>query len=237
MKDQSAQKVHPIKKFQGKPSKKLIEEAFITHFPTPMSDTPPTMTKEEKIELIASRFADIMVALGLDLNDGSLIDTPKRVAKMFVNEIFSGLDIENFPPISFFEYDYGKEYHSNIVIVKTYFHSFCEHHFIPMDGEAFIAYIPNGKLIGLSKIPRIVRFFGRRPQVQERLGSQIADCMATLLEIEDVAVTLVLEHTCVAARGVENTQSHTVTNTLRGRFANDPLIRNEFFDSIHYKVA
>jgi GTP cyclohydrolase I len=236
-------KVHQIKRNIDKPDEALIRKAAVTHFPTPMSHEPNNMKKEEKIEFIASRFAEIMWALGLDLEDSSLYDTPTRVAKMYVNEIFSGLDIENFPSISFFETpnhsdDAGhQESHANMVLVKTYFHSFCEHHFIPMDGEAYIAYIPKDKLIGLSKIPRIVRYLGRRPQVQERLCAQIADCLAILLDTEDVAVTLALEHTCVAARGVEDTQSHTVTNILRGKFETDSTIRKEFFEGVNRRTA
>ena len=218
------------------PPRDIINHAARTNFPTPLSPNPPVMSDDEKIEYISKKFADIMWALGLDLSDGSLCNTPNRVAKMFVKEIFSGLDAKNFPAVSFFD-DPHQKTHANMVLVKTYFHSFCEHHFIPFDGEAYVAYIPKGKIIGLSKIPRIIRFFGKRPQVQERLGAQIADCLSILLEVEDVAVSLVMEHTCVAARGISDTQSHTVTNILRGRFDTDNVVRNEFFEGINRKAG
>lgn len=228
-------KISQIKSHDLKPNKELLKAAATTRFPTPMAADPPKMSEEERIQYIASKFHDIMWALGLDLTNSSLIDTPLRVAKMYVKEIFSGLDINNFPAISCFEDPYHQETHANMVLVKTYFHSFCEHHFIPMDGEAYVAYIPNGKLIGLSKIPRIVRFLGNRPQVQERLCAQICDCMSVLLDTEDVAVSLVLEHSCVAARGVSDSESHTITNNLRGKFDKDLLIRKEFFEGINRK--
>lgn len=217
-------------------TEKILREAATTHFPTPMSHFSPSMTDDEKIKYIEEKFRDIMWALGLDLSNDSLVRTPERVATMFVKEIFSGLKPENFPAISVFR-DSVQYRHSNLVAVKTYFHSFCEHHFIPMDGEAYVAYVPNGKWIGLSKIPRIVRYFARRPQVQERLNAQIADSLAILLETENVAVSLVLEHTCVAARGIGDTQSHTITNVLRGEFETNEMLRREFFEAINRREA
>lgn len=236
MNDKSDKIIHEISS-ATKLDFNLIKSAFTTRFPTPMALDQPQMSQQEKIEFIASKFKEIMWALGLNLEDGSLADTPMRVAKMYVKEIFSGLDINNFPSVSFFEDPYQQNSHANMVLVKTYFHSYCEHHFIPMDGEAYVAYIPKGRLIGLSKIPRIVRFFARRPQVQERLGAQIADCLSLILDTEDVAVSLVLEHTCVAARGVEDTESHTVTNILRGRFDKDVPLRKEFFEGVNRRTA
>src|SRR5262249_24101403 len=160
------------------------------------------LSNEEKIAYIATRFREIMEVLGLDLSDASLSRTPERVAKMYVNEIFSGLDPSQFPSISFIDDDYKHAGRSNMIFMKVNFCSFCEHHFVPMIGTAHVAYVPFRKLIGLSKIPRLVRFFANRPQVQERLTAQIADSLAILLETEDVAVSLKAEHYCIKARGI-----------------------------------
>lgn len=205
----------------------------VTNYPSPIADALPQMTPEEKIDYIAERFEEIMKVLGLDLADQSLARTPQRVAKMYVKEIFSGLNVESFPEISFIDDEYTYNDQSNMVFVTVNFHSFCEHHFVPMIGTAFVAYLPNGKLIGLSKIPRIVKFFASRPQVQERLGAQIADCLSILLETDSVAVSLTAQHFCVIARGIEDTHSNTTTNVLRGEFFNNDIRRHEFFDGIH----
>lgn len=209
--------------------------AAITNFPSPICLAKSSLNAEEKIDYIAERFRDIMEILGLDLTDDSLARTPYRVAKMYVNEIFSGLDTENFPPISFIEDQFQHNNKGSMVFVKVNFHSFCEHHFVPMNGTAYVAYIPNGKLIGLSKIPRIVRFFACRPQVQERLNAQIADSLAILLNTENVAVSLAAQHFCIMARGIEDTESHTITNVLRGDFNKDPAVRREFFEAVNRK--
>lgn len=206
-----------------------------TQFPTPLAAQPTSLTKEEKIACIADRFKEIMEVLGLDLNDDSLAKTPYRVAKMYVNEIFSGLDPNSFPSISFFEEKFKHSERSNMVFMTVNFTSFCEHHFVPMVGKASVAYFPKKKIIGLSKIPRIVRHFSRRPQVQERLTAQIADCLATLLETEDVAVSLSAEHYCILARGIEDTDSHAITNVLRGVFEEEGTARKEFFEVINRK--
>jgi GTP cyclohydrolase IA len=210
-----------------------LKFAAVTRFPTPIVENPPAMSEEEKIAYIAERFKDIMEVLGLDLNDDSLARTPYRVAKMYVREIFSGLDIKQFPQISFIEDRFEYQQRPNMVFVKVNFNSFCEHHFVPMNGTAFVAYIPNGKLIGLSKIPRIVRFFAFRPQVQERLTAQIADSLSTLLDTAHVAVSLTAQHYCIIARGIEDTESHTITNVLRGDFDTDETRRHEFFEAIN----
>lgn len=207
--------------------------AAITHFPSPIVSGRPSMSDSEKIEFIAIRFKEILEVLGLDLSDDSLQKTPYRIAKMYVNEIFSGLNLDQFPPISFIEDKFKHEGKSNIVLVKVNFTSFCEHHFVPMNGTAFVAYIPNQKLIGLSKIPRIVRFFARRPQVQERLTAQIADSLAILLSTEDVAVSIVAQHFCVIARGIEDEKGYTITNVLRGQFDADEFLRREFFEGVN----
>lgn len=166
----------------------------ITNFPSPLHAHPPILSEQEKIDLIADRFKDIMEALGLDLNNDSLSRTPQRVAKMYVKEVFSGLNPDKFPPMSFFEHDFDHDHRGNTVFVKVGFTSFCEHHFVPMTGFAYVAYVPKKKLIGLSKIPRIVRFFAKRPQLQERLAAQIADSLSLLLEIEDVAISITANH-------------------------------------------
>lgn len=210
-----------------------LQRALLTRFPTPINPRASHLSREEKINLIAAKFQDIMQLLGLDLEDESLQRTPYRVAKMYVDEIFSGLDPAAFPRISFFEDRFNHQQRANMVFVRVSFNSFCEHHFVPMDGTACVAYIPNGKLIGLSKIPRIVRFFARRPQIQERLTAQIADSLACLLDTENVAVSLSAQHHCMKARGIENENSHAITNVLRGTFDSDVATRKEFFDAVN----
>lgn len=170
----------------------------------------------EKIAIIRKHFAQIMETLGLDLNDDSLKDTPQRVAKMFVNEIFSGLDERNAPAITTFENNYA--YSGMLVEKNITLHSFCEHHFLPIIGKVHVAYFPNTKVVGLSKLNRLVDHYGRRPQVQERLTMQIATGMTELLGTEDVAVYIEADHLCVAARGVRDTKSSTVTSYFGGRF-------------------
>ncbi len=213
--------------------KKIFEKAAKTNFPSPLSPTAPQRTDEEKIAHIATHFREIMIALGLDIEDESLARTPYRVAKMYVSEIFSGLNAAKFPEIRFVEDHYEHEKKSNMVFVKVNFNSFCEHHFVPMMGTVYVAYLPNKKLIGLSKIPRIVRFFAQRPQLQERLSAQIADCLSILLETESVAVSLVAQHYCMIARGIEDTTSHALTNVFRGKFDSDEILRREFLEAIN----
>lgn len=209
-----------------------MEFAAMTKYPTSMKLDRVHMNDEEKIDTIAQRFQEIMETLGLDLSDPSLAETPRRVAKMYVNEIFSGLRLDNYPRISMVEDRYQNNETRSIVFMKVGFTSFCEHHFVPMIGNAYVAYIPNNKLIGLSKIPRIVRYFARRPQLQERLNAQIADSLAYILDTDNVAVSLVAEHYCILSRGVEKEATQTITNVLRGDFERDRNRRKEFFDSI-----
>lgn len=184
---------------------------------------------EELLVTITRNVSEIMVALGLDLKDDSLCETPRRIAKMYLNEIFWGLDYNNFPKITTIE---NKMQYDNVLLERHIkVNSTCEHHFIPMMGEAFIAYLPDKKVIGLSKINRIVEFFSRRPQVQERLTEQIFHTLCMLLETDNVAVLIKAEHTCVKLRGVEDTNSDTITSRLGGIFFNSPS-RNEFYQSI-----
>lgn len=184
---------------------------------------------EERLVTITRNVSEIMKALGLDLKDDSLCETPRRIAKMYLNEIFWGLDYNNFPKITTIE---NKMQYDNVLFERHIkVNSTCEHHFIPMIGEAFIAYLPDKKVIGLSKINRIVEFFSRRPQVQERLTEQIFHTLCMLLETDNVAVLIKAEHTCVKLRGVEDTNSDTITSRLGGIFFNSPS-RNEFYQSI-----
>jgi len=168
----------------------------------------------------------IMQTLGLDLNDDSLSETPFRVARMYVDEVFSGLDYSNFPKVSVFEnkmhFDEMVKV-GNITITST-----CEHHFVTMDGFAKVAYMPSDKIIGLSKINRIVQFFGHRPQVQERLAQQIKVALQTLLNTKNVAVSITATHYCVKARGVKDQTSQTTTTALGGLFKSNPSSRHEF---------
>jgi GTP cyclohydrolase I len=204
-----------------------------THYPTPVVPEALQAPDEEKIALIADRFREIMQILGLNLADPSLEKTPYRVARMYVEEIFSGLKEENFPAMSYISETLYDPHKSHIVVVKVSFTSFCEHHFVPFHGKAFVSYLPQDRLLGLSKIPRIVRYFAKRPQVQERLTAQIADAIALLLNHNNVAVSLIAEHFCVIARGVEDEHSHTVTNVLRGQFHSDEKLRREFFEGVN----
>jgi len=192
--------------------------------PTPMKKN--AYSRQEKIDKIAEKFTEIMEILGLDLSDDSLHNTPHRVAKMYVNEIFSGLDYENFPKMTVI--DNKMAYDQMICVSGISTLSVCEHHFLTIDGFATVAYIPNKKVIGLSKINRIVQFFSRRPQVQERLTKQIADCLQYVLETEHVAVYIDAKHYCVIARGIEDTASSTVTTEVRGHFRTKVQTREEF---------
>ncbi len=214
-------------------NKKSSPSPAITHFPSPILKQQTSVSEEEKIRLIAEHFRGIMKVLGLDLTNDSLINTPQRVAKMYVQEIFAGLNEENFPKISFFKEKMHHQYTPHMIFVKVGFTSFCEHHFVPMVGSAHVAYLPKDRLIGISKIPRIVRFFACRPQLQERLTAQITDSLALLLEIEDVAVSIHAHHYCVMARGIQDKNSQMTTHVLQGKFNSDGQLRKEFFETIN----
>jgi len=184
------------------------------------------LSDDEKVSQIEAHFRGIMEILELDLTDDSLKDTPKRVAKMYVKEIFAGLNVANFPKMTTIEN--SMKYDQMIVIKKIKSTSTCEHHFVTIDGYATVAYIPRKKVIGLSKVNRIVKFFSQRPQVQERLTKQVVDALQRILDTPDVAVFIEAKHFCVAARGIEDTNSTTVTTDLRGAFRNDSKTREEF---------
>lgn len=173
------------------------------------------MDDNTKIDLISKKFRDIIELLGLDVLDDSLKDTPKRVARMYVNEIFSGLNPINKPRVTVFKNKYG--YHTPLIELNIPFTSFCEHHFVPIQGKANIAYIPGDFVIGLSKIHRIVDYYARRPQVQERLTMQILQELSTSLQTADVGVVLRATHKCISCRGVEDLGSSTVTSAFTGR--------------------
>lgn len=184
------------------------------------------LSRDQKFERIKESFENIAQTLGLDLDDDSLCDTPKRIAKMYVDEIFSGLDYTRFPKATAIDNKMGVEEMvriDDISVVST-----CEHHFITIDGVASVAYIPAGRIIGLSKVNRIVRFFAQRPQVQERLTQQVLVALQTLLETDDVAVTINAVHYCVKARGVMDANSRTRTTALGGQFKVDARTRSEF---------
>lgn len=183
---------------------------------TPLRSDAFDLDDETKIALITQKFAEIMEILGLDLNNDSLKDTPKRVAKMYVKELFQGLNPQNQPHISLFENKYG--YHNILLEKNIHFASTCEHHFLPIIGKVHIAYIPNQKVVGLSKLNRVVKHFAKRPQVQERMTLQIADFLQNALETEHVAVVIDAEHYCIISRGIEDTDSRTVTSTFKGDF-------------------
>lgn len=180
----------------------------------------------EKIEAIQKHFEDIMRLLGLDLTDDSLEETPKRVAKMYVLEKFWGLKPENFPKCTTIENKMS--YDEMVVENNIRVMSDCEHHFVQIDGRATVAYIPKNKVLGLSKLNRIVEYFSRRPQVQERLTQQIGETLKFILETDDVAVVITGKHYCVISRGVEDQGSETTTSYLSGKFKTDPICRKEF---------
>jgi GTP cyclohydrolase I len=184
------------------------------------------LSRTDKVEIIESKFRDIMQALGLDLSDDSLEETPKRVAKMYVNEVFWGLDYDAFPKCTTVN---NKMHYNEMVTERNIIvMSNCEHHFVQIDGLATVAYVPEQKVLGLSKINRIVEYFAKRPQIQERLTEQVFHALTYILETEDVAVMIDAKHYCVASRGVEDTGSSTVTCKLGGGFKTDPAARAEF---------
>lgn len=191
---------------------------------TPMLET--GLDRQQKYERIRDSFRDIAKTLGLDLSDDSLRETPQRIAKMYVDEIFSGLDYGRFPKITVI--DNKMQVEEMVLVDDIDVTSTCEHHFVTIDGRARVAYLPRAKIIGLSKINRIVRFFAQRPQVQERLTQQVLVALQILLETDDVAISINAVHYCVKSRGVMDTNSTTRTTALGGVFKQDPATRSEF---------
>jgi len=208
---------------------KMVNEFLLkNNVETPMIDFQES--KDNKFELIKNNFNSIMEVLGLDLKDDSLKDTPRRITKMFLDELFWGLNYDNFPKITTVE---NKMQYDEMVIEKNIkVMSVCEHHFVTIFGQAHIAYIPNEKVVGLSKINRIVEFFSRRPQIQERLTEQIYYAMQYILDTENVAVVINAEHFCVKSRGVEDINSSTITSKMGGTFKKDGRAKKEFLNLI-----
>ena len=207
----------------------LGEQHIGTSYDTPLRIDAFEISDEQKIEAISGHFREIMNILGLDLIDDSLNGTPGRVAKMYVKEIFSGLNPANKPNVALFDNKY--QYNQMLIEKNITLYSSCEHHFVPIIGKAHVAYISSGKVIGLSKLNRIVQYYSQRPQVQERLTIQIANELKCILETEDVAFVIDAVHLCVSSRGVKDTSSTTITAEYSGAF-NNPDTRKEFLSHI-----
>jgi GTP cyclohydrolase I len=206
-------------KFNDFTDEEIGDDHLYTGLETPMKSDAFKLSDDEKKEKIADLFAQIMDTIGLDLTDDSLRGTPKRVAKMYIEEIFSGLNPKNKPKVALFDNKY--KYNQMLVEKNITFYSNCEHHFVPIIGKAHIAYISSGKVIGLSKLNRIVQYYAKRPQVQERLTNQIAMDLKKILNTEDIAVIIDAKHLCVSSRGVKDDTSATVTSYYGGVF-NEP---------------
>ncbi|WP_048331479.1 GTP cyclohydrolase I FolE [Bizionia psychrotolerans] len=192
------------------------DDHLYTGLKTPMRTDAFKLPDDEKKQRIAVLFKEIMDVMGLDLTDDSLKGTPDRVAKMYIDEIFSGLNPNNKPKVALFENKY--RYNQMLLEKNITFYSNCEHHFVPIIGKAHLAYISSGKVIGLSKLNRIVQYYAKRPQVQERLTNQIANELQTILETEDIAVIIDAKHLCVSSRGIQDDTSTTVTAYYGGAF-------------------
>ncbi len=214
-------------------SQDLVDDMGDNHFSssveTPMVKDAFSLDDAEKKRVISYHFSEIMKTLGLDLEDDSLRGSPDRVAKMYIDEIFSGLNPKNKPKVSLFENKY--QYNEMLVEKDISFYSNCEHHFVPIIGKAHVAYKSNGKVIGLSKINRIVDYFSKRPQVQERLTRQIALELTKILDTEDVAVLIYAKHLCVASRGIKDDTSETFSAYYGGEFKNENT-KNELFAAL-----
>lgn len=202
--------------FYGFTEEEIGDDHWYSGLDTPMREDAFAISDAKKKEKIALLFEEIMQVMGLDLTDDSLRGTPKRVAKMYIDEIFSGLNPANKPKIALFDNKY--QYQQMLVEKNITFYSNCEHHFVPIIGKAHVAYISSGKVIGLSKLNRIVQYFAKRPQVQERLTNQIANELKTVLATEDVAVIIDAKHLCVSSRGIKDESSATVTSYYGGVF-------------------
>lgn len=208
------------------------DQHVATSVETPIRQDAFELSADEKIDRIEEKMRDVLHILGMDLNDESLQGTPRRVAKMYVNEVFSGLDPANRPETKLFENTF---HYSEMLVEKgVKVHSYCEHHLVPIIGVAHVAYLSNGYVIGLSKINRIVRYFSKRPQVQERLTSQIAQELKVALRSEDVAVLVDAEHFCVKTRGIEDDGSSTLTAHYSGQFKKKE-VREEFLKHVYQR--
>jgi GTP cyclohydrolase I len=208
----------------------IIDDHVLTSVNTPLRSDAFIIDDDLKIELIEKNFREIMHILGLDLSDESLKDTPQRVAKMYVKEVFNGLNPENKPQPTLFENKF--KFNEMLVEKNVTLYSYCEHHFVPIIGKAHIAYFPKNHVIGLSKLNRIAQYYAKRPQVQERLTMQIANDLKETLHTDDVAVLIDADHLCVASRGVNDVNSSTITSSYNGKFLNDE-IRKEFLSHIN----
>ena len=207
------------------------DDHLFTGLKTPMKATAFSISDTEKKEKIAELFSEIMDVIGLDLTDDSLKGTPKRVAKMYIDEIFSGLNPANKPKVALFDNKY--QYNQMLVEKNITFYSNCEHHFVPIMGKAHVAYISSGRVIGLSKLNRIVQYYAKRPQVQERLTNQIAEELKAILNTENVAVIIDAKHLCVSSRGIKDDTSATVTSYFGGKF-NSPEKIAELQNTLNY---
>ena len=203
-------------KLNGFSFEEIGDDHLFTGLETPMKPDAFKISDEEKKEKISILFEEIMNVMGLDLTDDSLKGTQKRVAKMYIDEIFSGLNPANKPKVALFDNKY--QYNQMLVEKNITFYSNCEHHFVPIIGKAHVSYISSGKVIGLSKLNRIVQYYAKRPQVQERLTNQIAEELKGILETDDVAVIIDAKHLCVSSRGVKDDTSSTVTSYFGGKF-------------------
>jgi len=220
MKQKETLSTTPLKEQHIDLSNLLIEEMGDEHkassVETPLRADAFDKTDEEKIAAIAPHFKAIMEILGMDLRDDSLKGTPLRVAKMYVKELFQGLNPANMPSMTLFENKF--QYNEMLVEKNINFYTNCEHHFVPFFGKAHVAYISSGKVIGLSKLNRLVEYFSKRPQVQERLTMQIGKALQTVLQTQDVAVMMDAKHLCVSSRGVKDDSSNTITSFYGGKF-------------------
>lgn len=208
----------------------MIDPKAILKKVTPTPQVENNLSAAEKKEKITALFTEIMNTLGLDLTDDSLRETPHRVAKMYVDEIFYGLETEKFPKITIVENKFG--YDHAVIEVNIVTNSHCEHHFVPIIGKTHIAYIPKDKVLGLSKLNRIVDYFAKRPQIQERLTLQVHQALVSILETDDVAVVTDAMHACVKTRGIKDVTSMTRTSKLSGAFKQDTCHRAEFLNTI-----
>ena len=207
--------------------KKVREYLIQIGVETPINNEALAVENKKKIDILEDAFTTIWKTVGMDLNDDSLQETPNRMAKMYINEIYFGLKEENFPKCT--TVNNKMQYNEMVVERNVSVQSNCEHHGVVIDGLATVAYVPKDRVLGLSKINRIGEYFSKRPQIQERLTEQIFHTLQYILDTEDVAVMIDAQHYCVKSRGVEDTGSSTVTSRLGGGFKSDPAVRNEFY--------